>query len=61
MMKDQYANYVIQKLLEISDPQQRDMLIAKIRPHFSSLRKFTYGKHIIAKIEKLTGGQAAAF
>lgn len=55
MMKDQYANYVIQKLLEVANDSQRDLLISKIRPHFSSLRKFTYGKHIIAKIEKLAG------
>jgi len=24
----------------------------KIRPHIHSLRKFTYGKHILAKLEK---------
>lgn len=24
----------------------------KIRPHMNSLRKYTYGKHIIAKLEK---------
>jgi hypothetical protein len=55
MMKDQYANYVVQKLLDVSDDDQRDLLISRIRPHYSSLRKFTYGKHIIAKIEKITG------
>jgi len=48
MMKDQYANYVIQKILDVCDPEQRELLIAQIRPHLSSLKKYTYGKHIIA-------------
>lgn len=28
------------------------MLILKIKPHILNLRKFTYGKHIINKLEK---------
>jgi len=52
MMKDQYANYVVQKMLDIADTQQRKMLILKIKPHILNLRKFTYGKHIINKLEK---------
>jgi hypothetical protein len=31
MMKDQYANYVIQKLLDVVNENQRDQLITKIR------------------------------
>lgn len=52
MMKDQYANYVIQKMLDIAEPNQRKILMHKIRPHIGTLRKYTYGKHIIAKLEK---------
>lgn len=52
MMKDQYANYVVQKMIDVSEPTQRKVLMHKIRPHLSSLRKYTYGKHIIAKLEK---------
>jgi pumilio RNA-binding family len=55
MMKDQYANYVIQKILDVCDQQQREMLIERIRPHISSLKKYTYGKHIIARLEKIIG------
>ena len=47
MMKDQFANYVIQKMLDVVDNEQREVLIEKIKPHLSSLRKFTYGKHLI--------------
>ncbi|CAH0557972.1 unnamed protein product [Brassicogethes aeneus] len=52
MMKDQYANYVVQKMIDVSEPTQRKVLMHKIRPHLNSLRKYTYGKHIIAKLEK---------
>lgn len=51
-MKDQYANYVVQKMIDVSEPTQRKILMHKIRPHMNSLRKYTYGKHIIAKLEK---------
>jgi pumilio RNA-binding family len=54
MMKDQYANYVVQKMIDVSEPTQRKTLLHKIRPHVNSLRKYTYGKHIIAKLEKFS-------
>lgn len=54
MMKDQYANYVVQKMIDVSEPTQRKVLLHKIRPHMSSLRKYTYGKHIIAKLDKFS-------
>jgi len=52
MMKDQYANYVIQKIIDVVDESQRDNLIQKIKPHVIALKKYTYGKHIIARVEK---------
>lgn len=52
MMKDQYANYVVQRMIEVAEPPQRKLLLHKIRPHVASLRKYTYGKHILAKLEK---------
>lgn len=60
MMKDQYANYVVQKMIDVSEPQQRKVLMHKIRPHLNSLRKYTYGKHIIAKLEKFFMKTASA-
>ena len=54
MMKDQYANYVVQKMIDVSEPTQRKVLLHKIRPHMNSLKKYTYGKHIIAKLDKFT-------
>nr|CAD7409866.1 unnamed protein product [Timema cristinae] len=60
MMKDQYANYVVQKMIDVSEPAQRKVLMHKIRPHLNSLRKYTYGKHIIAKLEKFFMKTASA-
>ncbi|XP_043773164.1 pumilio homolog 2 isoform X5 [Cervus elaphus] len=52
MMKDQYANYVVQKMIDMAEPAQRKIIVHKIRPHITTLRKYTYGKHILAKLEK---------
>lgn len=52
MMKDQFANYVIQKLLDVTSGQQRDNLVLKITPHLQALKKYSYGKHLVS-IEKL--------
>ncbi|XP_030302506.1 pumilio homolog 2 isoform X6 [Calypte anna] len=52
MMKDQYANYVVQKMIDMAEPGQRKIIMHKIRPHITTLRKYTYGKHILAKLEK---------
>ncbi len=39
-------------MIDVAEPAQRKVLLQKVRPHMQSLRKFTYGKHIIRKIEK---------
>ncbi|KAJ3097087.1 mRNA binding protein puf3, partial [Physocladia obscura] len=53
MMKDQFANYVVQKMLDVVDGDQKEILIQKIRPHLQSLKKYTYGKHLITKVERM--------
>jgi len=55
-MKDQYANYVVQKILETCTESQRDLLLGRIRVHLHALKKYTYGKHIVARFEQLFGG-----
>ncbi|KAG0483238.1 hypothetical protein HPP92_011322 [Vanilla planifolia] len=55
MMKDQFANYVIQKTLEVCSDAQRELLITRIRCHLQALKKYTYGKHIVARVEQLCG------
>lgn len=60
MMKDQYANYVVQKILEICTENQREMLLSRISVHLNALKKYTYGKHIVARFEQLYGEGACS-
>ncbi|CAA6666552.1 unnamed protein product [Spirodela intermedia] len=53
MMKDQFGNYVVQKVLETCDDQNRELILSRIKAHVSSLKKYTYGKHIAARVEKV--------
>jgi hypothetical protein len=53
MMKDQFANYVVQKMLDTADHNQRDRLITLLKPQMNQLKKYTYGKHLITKVEKI--------
>ncbi|PWN50743.1 ARM repeat-containing protein [Violaceomyces palustris] len=54
MMKDQFANYVLQRFLEVAQGEQRARLIAAVRPQLISMRRYSngYAKHLAA-IEKL--------
>lgn len=58
MMKDPFGNYVVQKVLETCDDQSLELLLSRIKVHLNVLKKYTYGKHIVSRIEKLiaTGG-----
>ncbi|XP_042497150.1 pumilio homolog 5 [Macadamia integrifolia] len=60
MMKDQFANYVVQKILEMCTDKQREVLLNRIRVHLHALKKYTYGKHIVARFEQLYGEEIQA-
>lgn len=53
MMKDQFGNYVVQKVLEVCNDVQREQLLSRVRAQLHALKKYTYGKHIVARVEKL--------
>nr|XP_043620566.1 pumilio homolog 5-like [Erigeron canadensis]XP_043620567.1 pumilio homolog 5-like [Erigeron canadensis] len=55
MVKDQFANYVIQKILQTCTADQRELLLGRIKVHLNSLKKYTYGKHIVTRFEQLYG------
>ncbi|XP_010241847.1 PREDICTED: pumilio homolog 4-like [Nelumbo nucifera] len=58
MMKDPFANYVVQKVLETCDDQSRELILSRIKVHLNALKRYTYGKHIVARVEKLiTAGE----
>ncbi|XP_018470638.1 pumilio homolog 6, chloroplastic [Raphanus sativus] len=55
MMKDQYGNYVVQKIFETCTGEQRAALSSRVRMHASALKKYTYGKHIVTRFEQPFG------
>ncbi|KAK9061273.1 hypothetical protein SSX86_018453 [Deinandra increscens subsp. villosa] len=59
MMKDPFGNYVVQKVLETCDAQSRDFILSRIKVHLVALKRYTYGKHIVSRVEKLitSGGE----
>jgi len=57
MMKDQFGNYVVQKMLENSSGTQRQKVVNCIKECSVQLKKLTYGKHTLARLEKVTGIQ----
>ena len=43
MMKDQYANYVVQKMIDVAEPPQRKILMHKVfLSHFIDYLKYFY-------------------
>lgn len=55
MVCDPYANYVVQKIIDVADQEQRATIIMEIRAHAAQLKRYTFGKHIISRLEKLSG------
>ena len=54
MVRDPYANYVVQKVIDVSDERQRAAIIRYVKENIVQLRKYTYGKHIIVRLEKVS-------
>ncbi|CAL1387030.1 unnamed protein product [Linum trigynum] len=53
MMKDPFGNYVVQKVLETCDDQSLELILSRIKVHLNALKRYTYGKHIVSRVEKL--------
>ncbi|CAG0913321.1 unnamed protein product, partial [Notodromas monacha] len=52
MMRDQFANYVLQKMLDLTEAEKRKTILSRIAPYINDLRKVNHGKQILAKLEK---------
>ncbi|KAH6571243.1 hypothetical protein BASA50_008103 [Batrachochytrium salamandrivorans] len=52
MMNNQYANYVVQNVLNIADSPHRDTCIRILTPHLSVLRGSKYGQRVASMCEK---------
>lgn len=53
MMRDRYANYIVQKMIELASPSQKELLRRRLATQIDSLRKFTYGKHIVSTLVRV--------
>ncbi|KAJ3013500.1 hypothetical protein HKX48_005723 [Thoreauomyces humboldtii] len=52
MMNNQFANYVVQHILNLADPLQKDTCIRLLLPHIATLRNSKYGQRVAAIVEK---------
>lgn len=53
MMKDPFANYVVQRMVELIDQDRKRRLVSRIKEYLDVIRKSYQGKHL-ASIEKLS-------
>ena len=53
MTKDPYANYVVQKVIDIAEPDQLEQVVVMVRLQSSELKRLTYSKHILTRLEKI--------
>ncbi|KAK0706462.1 armadillo-type protein [Lasiosphaeria miniovina] len=51
LLRDSFANYVVQTALEYATPSMKHHLVETIRPHLPSIRATPYGRRIQAKIQ----------
>ncbi|CAO1614705.1 unnamed protein product [Sympodiomycopsis kandeliae] len=54
LLRDSFANYVVQTALDYSDPIQRGQLVDCIRPILPMIRNTPYGKRIQSKLQRET-------
>ena len=40
-------------MLEVCNERQREQLLSRVRAQLHALKRYTYGKHIVARVEKL--------
>ncbi|KAL8425165.1 hypothetical protein Efla_006126 [Eimeria flavescens] len=61
LMLDRYGNYVVQRMVEVAEGRQRELLFRRLLEQLPLLRSCTYGKHIVAALDRLDfNGVAAA-
>ncbi|KAK9050723.1 hypothetical protein SSX86_030308 [Deinandra increscens subsp. villosa] len=58
MMEDHFGNYVVQKVLETCENKSRELFLSRIKVRLAALKRYTFGKHIVSRVEKLiTSGE----
>jgi hypothetical protein len=56
MMKDAYANYVVQKVLDFAQGKQFDRVVQTIQSQAAQLKRLSCGKHILNRLEEKLNG-----
>lgn len=57
MMKDPYANYVVQKVIDRAENDQHKRVVHLVKENATALKKLTYGKHILTRLESRKEGK----
>lgn len=55
LVRDQFGNYVVQRVLDVARPPQREKVVTILRAQVPAIKKYSYGKHIIARLEEHQG------
>ncbi|KAK6528666.1 hypothetical protein TWF694_003914 [Orbilia ellipsospora] len=55
LIRDSYANYVIQTALDYAEADSRQLLVDNLRPILPSIRMTPYGRRIQSKIQAISG------
>ena len=53
LMTDKFANFVVQKALEVTDGKLHAYLIAKVNEKAPMIRSYQYGRHVLNCLEKI--------
>jgi len=53
LMTDKFANFVIQKALEVSRGELQQVMVVKVTEHAQALKTYPYGRHILTCVEKI--------
>ena len=58
MMIHQYANYVIQRIIDVAQEWQVNVIVTLVRRNVSTLAKYPHGRHVMAQVEKVVNARA---
>ena len=52
MMKDQFGNYVVQRLMGKAEHMDRDKIATVVKYNAGYLKRFEFGKHVLQRVDK---------
>ena len=53
LMTDKFANFVIQKALEVAEGKLYGYLVSKVNEKAAGIRSYQYGRHVLNCLEKV--------